>query len=147
MKQGVLGTLDAFHAGMTAPAMSQEQQEAARTVAFNTAGLGMALSDAPVGSLGTFAGPRAQGANLNARAMAQYLENMGKDKDVIWHQTGWFRGVDGNWKWEVPNDQGQWLNDPKNRGPILGSATSKLCGYLPRPETICRISLVEGCRC
>lgn len=48
-----------------------------------------------------FAGERAKTADLDALARAKQMEMDGTDRTKIWTDTGWFRGVDGKWKWEI----------------------------------------------
>lgn len=49
----------------------------------------------------TFAGVNARTADLNALRTAQELERQGTDADAIRRQTGWFRGMDGKWRFEI----------------------------------------------
>ena len=49
----------------------------------------------------TFAGVNARTADLNALNTAQELERQGTDTDAIRRQTGWFRGMDGKWRFEI----------------------------------------------
>lgn len=49
----------------------------------------------------TFAGVNARTADLNALSTAQELERQGTDADAIRRQTGWFRGMDGKWRFEI----------------------------------------------
>ncbi len=49
----------------------------------------------------TFAGVNARTADLNALNNAQELERQGTDADAIRRQTGWFRGMDGKWRFEI----------------------------------------------
>ncbi|MDY3690829.1 MAG: LPD23 domain-containing protein [Dysosmobacter sp.] len=49
----------------------------------------------------TFAGVNARTADLNALSTAQELERQGMDADAIRRQTGWFRGMDGKWRFEI----------------------------------------------
>ena len=51
--------------------------------------------------LGTFAGSRAKTANLDALKKAKTMQKEGQSRDEIWNQTGWFKDVDGNWKFEI----------------------------------------------
>lgn len=49
----------------------------------------------------TFAGVNARTANLSALSTAQELESSGADAEVIRRQTGWYRGMDGKWRFEI----------------------------------------------
>lgn len=56
----------------------------------------------------TFAGVNARTADLNALATAQELEGQGVDADAIRRQTGWFRGTDGKWRFEIDDSGMQY---------------------------------------
>jgi hypothetical protein len=51
--------------------------------------------------LNMFAGPRARTADRNALATAQEMTQAGASRDDVWRDTGWFRGVDGQWRFEI----------------------------------------------
>lgn len=48
-----------------------------------------------------FAGERARTADHDALAQAKRMEGDGKPREAIWTETGWFRGVDGKWRFEI----------------------------------------------
>jgi hypothetical protein len=50
---------------------------------------------------GTFAGVGAKTANLVKLASAEAMEQAGKSADDIWRSTGWGRGTDGKWRFEI----------------------------------------------
>lgn len=50
---------------------------------------------------GMFAGPKAKTADLEALKRAEELETSGGTPDAIWNETGWFRGADGQWRFEI----------------------------------------------
>lgn len=55
--------------------------------------------------LATFAGPKAATANLPALEAAKAMEGAGHAADAIWKETGWGRGADGKWRFEIPDNQ------------------------------------------
>jgi len=55
-----------------------------------------------------FAGENARTADLDALRRAKEMEGTGKDRTSIWNDTGWFRGVDGKWRFEI-DDSGSKL--------------------------------------
>lgn len=57
--------------------------------------------DKPGGKLFALAGEKAQTANLDALAQARQYEAAGMDRDNIWKLTGWGRGADGKWRFEI----------------------------------------------
>lgn len=58
---------------------------------------------------GTFGGQRAATADLGKLAEARSLASKGVGRDDILSQTGWFRGPDGHWRFEI-SDQGMTVN-------------------------------------
>lgn len=89
------------------------QQEIER--AFELAGL-MVTGPAPVaskmadGTLGSFAGVRSKSIDKGRLYKAQEMEMMGEHADDIWTTTGFMRGTDNRWKYEIP-DTGLKLRD------------------------------------
>lgn len=50
------------------------------------------------------AGVHAKTANLNSLAKAQNMEKAGNTRDEIWKNTGWVKGKDNFWRFEIPDD-------------------------------------------
>lgn len=73
----------------------------------------------------TFAGENAKTADLNALARAKALAKDGASREQIWDETGWFRGVDGKWRWEIDDSGAKWA------GPENGGASNIMRNYLP----------------
>lgn len=59
------------------------------------------MPDRPQDQTNIFAGPKAQNANHVALARAQEMEGQGIARGEIWRATGWGRGVDGKWRFEI----------------------------------------------
>lgn len=53
------------------------------------------------GSLGMFGGRLAKNAPLDALMRAEQMEAAGATPDDIWRATGWGRGADGEWRFEI----------------------------------------------
>jgi len=75
-----------------------------------------------------FGGERAKTADMDALARAKQLEADGSTRDQIWTDTGWFRGVDGKWRFEIddsgagsPVPMRQWI-ERRNGVPMAPSA-------------------------
>ena len=49
----------------------------------------------------SYAGRNANRANSETLAQAEQLERDGADPETIRQETGWFRGMDGLWRWEI----------------------------------------------
>ena len=56
----------------------------------------------------TFAGVNARTADLNALSEARELERQGAEADAIRRQTGWYRGMDGKWRFEIDDSGMQY---------------------------------------
>lgn len=91
----------------------------------NTAA-GMAGAGAPVtipeDALGMFAGRNSPKADLSALDRAEIMEESNYNRDEIYSHTGWFRGLDGNWKFELPDDQFR-LSDPVRERFLSGDVS------------------------
>lgn len=66
-----------------------------------SADMGAVAVDKAKGRMFALAGEKAQTANLDALARAKELEASGMDRDNIWTLTGWGRGADGKWRFEI----------------------------------------------
>lgn len=75
----------------------------------------------PVREKFSYAGEKAKNADKAALNTAKEMEKNGADAETIRQKTGWFRGADGKWRWEI-NDSGmeyrrdgdaQLLNEPE----------------------------------
>jgi hypothetical protein len=77
--------------------------ETSTRLAMSMAAPGTMFRAAPAGSVGMFAGPKALTADRNMLDMAQEMAAKGVPREEIWPATGWYRGVDGNWKHEIPD--------------------------------------------
>lgn len=54
-----------------------------------------------------FAGPMAKTADLVALDNAKRLAKAGATRDEIWSQTGWFKGNEGKWRFEIDDSGAQ----------------------------------------
>lgn len=54
--------------------------------------------------LNQFAGWRAATANMDTLQLAKEMERAGKDRGFIWQHSGWARGLDGEWRFEIPSE-------------------------------------------
>lgn len=78
--------------------------------------------------LGMIAGRRAMTANLTNFDRAQRLDNFGKSKNEIYKQTGLYKGVDGQWKFEIPDTGATFPLEAKS----VASAEPPPTNYLGR---------------
>jgi hypothetical protein len=65
----------------------------------------------------TFAGVNAKTADKKLLGIAQDMERAGAGRDQIWRETGWFKGVDGKWRFEIDDSAAQY----RGQGPRLGA--------------------------
>lgn len=70
-----------------------------------TIGGGGSVVPRPVNSLGMFGGVRARTANMENLAIAQSMDAKGIPNDAIIRATGWFKGPDGQWRFEIPDNK------------------------------------------
>ena len=68
---------------------------------------------------GRFAvGGRVAASNMGIKgaAEAEAMEKTGADREKIWRETGWWKGKDGKWRFELPRmRRGAWHGDPEER--------------------------------
>lgn len=63
--------------------------------------IGGGMVTKPEGSAGIFAGRTAKTADQAALARAEDMASNGVPREQIWKDTGWFKGVDGKWRFEI----------------------------------------------
>lgn len=56
-----------------------------------------------------FAGPKAKTADLDALKVAKELSARRRDPDEIFRETGWFKGADNQWRFEIPDDKVEFI--------------------------------------
>ena len=59
------------------------------------------ITGPPAGERYSYAGQNAANADLEALDAAEEMERRGVDAETIRQQTGWFRGRDGKWRFEI----------------------------------------------
>ena len=75
-----------------------------------------ALRQAEAGTQGRgtqllYAGENARTADLNALTRASAMEAAGADAQTIRRETGWFRGMDGKWRFEIDDSGMEYRRD------------------------------------
>jgi hypothetical protein len=78
--------------------------EAGMEFGMNFAGAG-SMVPKPSSSLGIFGGKGAKTANHNMLRVAEDLEKAGVGSDDIWGFTGWGKGKDGKWRFEIDDSK------------------------------------------
>lgn len=72
---------------------------------------GGAIPKAP-NTLGIFGGKMAATADKAALAQAEKMAAGGASRDDIWNATGWFKGADDKWRFEIPDDKSFYRSLP-----------------------------------
>ena len=106
------------------------------SAAMGTGGLAMGgggVAAAPAGSLRSFAGRNAKTADLDALKMAQELSARKRDPEDIFRQTGWFKGKDGQWRFEIDDSQAEFIGNSQTTG-LLGDVMRHDALYAAYPD-------------
>jgi hypothetical protein len=85
-----------------------------------------------VSQRGIFGGELAQTADKAALAKAKALEGSGADQRAIWKETGWFKGGDGKWRFEIDDSAAAIRNsntsNPSIFADLIDEAASREAG-------------------
>lgn len=81
--------------------------ELAGAMIFGPAPIARAAVD---GTLGSIAGVGAKGADKYTLMVAKLGEKTGQDPEAIFKYSGWFKGGDGKWRFELPSHEMKYLD-------------------------------------
>lgn len=70
------------------------------------------------GTRASMAGPKAKTASSKSLALAEAMEEDGASREEIWRKTGWIRGADGQWRFEVDDSKAEFR--PNGDARLLG---------------------------
>lgn len=73
-------------------------------------------------AFGIFAGPKAATADLDALKSAKGLEQNNFPPEYIHEKTGWFKGTDGKWRFEIPDNTASYKTVPALGNRTVGKA-------------------------
>jgi hypothetical protein len=94
-------------------------QPGGETLGYATNALGVAMplaaSTRAASGLGIFGGRNAATANHNMLKVAEDLEKAGVDSDDIWGFTGWGRGKDNKWRFEIDDSKAHLWSETTNK--------------------------------
>ena len=96
------------------------------------AALGLAGTSMPFamsGAAGVFGGRLAATADKAALSKAEEMAAKGADRKDIWDQTGWFKGSDDKWRFEIPDYKSQ-MNQRWHDTGVPNFEASKIAGQL-----------------
>jgi polyhydroxyalkanoate synthesis regulator phasin len=118
-RSGITAPYDAFSKGLSSDDMVKRAMDFAMTVG----GMGSMIPK-PGNSLGIFGGKLAKTADLDKLAQAEKFEKAGVNPDMIWKATGWGKGSDGRWRFEIPDQKaafkpGEIPAVPKNTNEVF----------------------------
>lgn len=84
-----------------------------------------AMTGAPAETLYQFAGPRAETADRLQLSKAEQMLSEGKDAEEIRKETGWFKGADGKWRFEIEDGKiNEEANLIENENNLVDDVTS-----------------------
>jgi hypothetical protein len=106
---------------------SKGMQDWSRNAAMTLGAGGVPMAEK--GAAGIFGGRLAKTADQNALAEAEALHASGATKDQIWNQTGWFKGTDDKWRFEIPDYNSQ-MNQAWHENGVPDSNASRIAGQL-----------------
>lgn len=118
-------------AGSTAGAYLYPENKKAGAILGAAAGLLLPAGGEGVrfrrGQSGAIGGLGARTSDFGKLKDAYSMLEAGKSADEIYHETSWYRGVDGKWKFEIPDDEAKLnpeaIRDAKTGKPVtLGDA-------------------------
>ena len=99
-RQEIRQTLEQLRQAYNAGQITEEQFDTSMDIILEAEGLaGVDMLDERF----SFGGERAQRADMDALARAREMENQDVSEDTILRETGWFRGADGKWRFEIDN--------------------------------------------
>lgn len=86
----------------------------------------------------SYAGKLAETANLSALDRAEQMIADGVDPETVRKETGWFKGYDGEWRFEIDDSQAEWNLDSAKPDPKrlfeFGERIFKLTDLLNHPD-------------
>ena len=102
-----------------APARAQELATGAKAGAQTVDDLlGAGVRAMPEGA-GIFGGRLAKTADHAALTKAEQLDTAGTPREQIWKDTGWFKGVDGKWRFEIDDSTSRFNEVNRPTGDYL----------------------------
>lgn len=79
----------------------------------------------------SYGGTKAEHADLQELELAEAMEQEGEDAETIRQETGWFRGADGKWRFEIDDSGMQYHERRAENGDVPGQT---LADYITHDE-------------
>lgn len=117
--RGIVDLLAGPHTGQMSPYATQSMVDLAAS---------SAMQAPQQGIVGMFAGKRAATAPVDQLARAEAMTAHGADPREVWNVTGWFKGPEGKWKWEI-DDSGAQIGKKAAEDFV---DTDRMAGTAPR---------------
>lgn len=96
------------------------------------------------GLLGTFGGKLAKTADLDMLKIAQEASERGMPESRIFDATGWFKGADGQWRFEIDDSASQYSPAAKNAESWDASDGIKMVGNNPNTSLLNHAILADA---
>ena len=81
----------------------------------------------------SYAGPKAKTANLGLLSKAQKMLDNGNDSETVRKETGWFKGYDGKWRFEI-DDSDMTISIPSTKYPKVADIVDHPVLFEAYPE-------------
>jgi hypothetical protein len=99
------------------------------------------VAPAPAGAKRMFGGISAKNAPLDDLAKAEAMEKAGEAADDIWRATGWGRGAEGKWRFEIDDSGAKSVDiygDPARTDRVIGASVNakRDAGQLPQATSL-----------
>ena len=115
-------------AGKVQPDSPEEVERVNNLAGFMVGAPAPVASKMADGTLGSFAGVNSKTINSDVFFHAQKMAEEGAHPDDIWEHTGFFKGADDKWRYEIPDDKAA-LNEDKIEQKYKSLANSKYDSY------------------
>jgi hypothetical protein len=104
-------------------------------------GMLSSVAPAPAGAKRMFGGISAKNAPLDDLAKAEAMEKAGEAADDIWRATGWGRGAEGKWRFEIDDSGAKSVDiygDPARTDRVIGASVNakRDAGQLPQATSL-----------
>lgn len=84
----------------------------------------------------SYAGNRAETADRDLLSEAEQMEKDGADSETIRQKTGWFRGYDNKWRFEIDDSKATWNDEARLKRDVYDTGYDyvKLSELMDHPE-------------
>lgn len=115
--------------GLSPQAWQPGDEQRAQSVGAAAGLAGVGTSFAVPGAIGIFGGRLAATADKAKLARAEEMAAAGADRKAIWDETGWFKGGDDKWRFEIPDYKSQ-MNQGWHDNGVPNADLAPIAGQL-----------------